>query len=94
MTPYYAVHGVKPLHPFDITKATFLVARINSHLSMASLLSICAHMLQKHNEDLATIHDHVLTTRYVSTQDFERKNANCIYNFNFKARELVLVLNK
>jgi len=51
-------------------------------------------MLQEHDKDLATIHDYVLTARYVLTQDFEKKNTNCIYNFNFKTEKLVLVLNK
>jgi len=51
-------------------------------------------MLQEHDEDLATIHDHILTAKYVLTQKFEKKNTNCIYDFNFKAEELVLVLNK
>jgi len=94
MTPYYAVHGVKPLYPFDITEATFLAARINSHLSTASLLSIHARMLQKCDEDLATIHNCVLAARYASIQDFEKRNVNWICNYDFGTGELVLVLNK
>jgi len=94
MTSYYAVHGVEPLHPFDVTEATFLVARINSYLSTASLLSIRVHMLQKHDEDLVTIHNHVLAARYASVQDFEKRNANWICNYDFGTGELVLVLNK
>jgi len=94
ITPYYAVQGVEPLYPFDITKATFLTARINSHLSTASLLSIRVHMLQKRNEDLATIHNCVLAARYTSIQGFEKRNANWICNYDFGTGELVLVLNK
>jgi len=94
MTLYYAVHGVKPLHPFDITEAIFLTARINSHLSIASLLSICVYMLQKHDKDLVTIHTWVLAARYTSIQEFEKKNANWICNYDFGTGELVLVLNK
>jgi len=94
MTPYYAVHGVEPLYPFDITEATFLVARINSHLSTASLLSIHARMLQKCDENLATIHNHVLAARYAFIQDLEKRNANRICNYDFGTGELVLVLNK
>jgi len=94
MTPYYAIHGVKPLHPFDITEAIFLAARINSHLSTASLLSIHACMLQKCDEDLATIHNCMLAARYASIQDFEKRNVNRICNYDFGTEELVLVLNK
>jgi len=63
-------------------------------LSMADLLVVRTHMLQKRNEDLAKIHERVLTACYASTRDFERKNANKVYNYDFKPGELVLVLNK
>jgi len=51
-------------------------------------------MLQKHDEDLATIHIWVLAARYMSIQDFEKKNTNQICNYDFRTGELVLVLNK
>jgi len=51
-------------------------------------------MLQKCGEDLAKIYDHVLATHYVSIWEFERKNINCIVDYDFKVGELVLVLNK
>ena len=94
LMPYYATHGVEPLLPFDITKATFLTTAISTPLPTANLLVIWARMLQKHNEDLAKIHGRVLVARYTSIQDFKRKNANRISDCNFKSEELVLVLNK
>ncbi|KXN83395.1 hypothetical protein AN958_01499 [Leucoagaricus sp. SymC.cos] len=94
MTPYYAVHGVEPLHPFDITKATFLASSITHHLSDSELLAVCAQMLQKHDEDLVQIHDKVLATRYASICKFEKKNANHIHDYDFGPGELVFVLNK
>jgi len=94
MTPFYAAHGVEPLLPFDIMEATFLTAKFSNQLSTASLLAICARMLQKHNEDLAKIHDCVLAAHYTSTREFERKNINCIVDYDFKTGELILVLNK
>ena len=94
MTPFYAVHGVKLLLSFDITEATFLTAKFFKQLLTASLLVIHARILQKCDEDLAKIHDHVLATCYASTQEFERKNINHIVNYDFKAGELILVLNK
>jgi len=51
-------------------------------------------MLQKYNKDLAEIHRHILAVYYTSIQNFKRKNANRIYNYDFKSGELVLVLNK
>jgi len=67
LMPYYTVHGIEPLLPFDITEATFLIAPILMPLSMADLLVVHARMLQKCNEDLAKIYEHVLTTCYAAT---------------------------
>lgn len=94
MTPYYAVHGMEPLHPFDIMEAMFLASQVTKHLTDAELLTTHACMLQKCDEDLAKIHDKVLVMCYLSIRDFEKKNTNCIHDYNFKIGELVLVLNK
>jgi len=50
MTLYYAVYRVELLHLFDVTEATFLTVRINSHLSIASLFSIHAHWNKQDND--------------------------------------------
>ncbi|KXN92750.1 hypothetical protein AN958_02677 [Leucoagaricus sp. SymC.cos] len=94
MMPYHAAHGVEPLHPFDITEATFLASSIMHHLSDSELLAVCACMLQKRDEDLAKIHDKVLAARYASIRNFEKKNINRIHDYDFGPGELVLVLNK
>ena len=94
MTLFYTAYGVKPLLPFDIMEATFLIAKFSKQLSTANLLTIHARMLQKHDKDLAKIHDCVLAARYASTQEFKKKNINCIVDYDFEAGELVLVLNK
>jgi len=57
-------------------EAIFLIASILMPLSIVDLLAVHARILQKHDEDLAKIHERVLTARYASTRDFERKNAN------------------
>jgi len=67
LTLYYMVYGIEPLLPFDITEATFLIAPILMPLSTVDLLVVRAHMLQKHDEDLAKIHKCVLTACYAST---------------------------
>lgn len=94
LTPYYAAHGIEPLLPFDITEATFLSPSINSKLSDDDLLASRARSLAKRDEDLANIHDKVLAARYTSIRDFEKKNANRIRDYDFKAGELMPVLNK
>jgi len=94
MTLFYAAHGIEPLLLFDITKVIFLTARIFKYQSTADLLAVCAHMLQKQEEDLVKIHNQVLAACYASRWEFKRKNINCIVNYDFKAEELILVLNK
>jgi hypothetical protein len=94
MTPYLAVHSVEPLLPFDIVEATFLAPSITSKLSDSDLLAIRARSLQKRDEDLAQIHDRVLSARYALIRDFEKKNANRIHDYKFNIGDLVLVLNK
>ncbi len=59
-------HGVEPILPFDITLAMFLVPDIAKPLSTSELLAICAHQLQKRNEDLAVIHNNVLKCHFES----------------------------
>jgi len=61
------VHGIKPLLPFDITEAIFLIAPILMPLSTVDFLAVHAHMLQKHDEDLAKIHECVLAACYAFT---------------------------
>jgi len=94
MSPFYAAHGVELLLPFDIMETMFLVSKITTHLPTASLLAICAWMLQKCEDNLARIHNHVLATRYTSAWDFEKQNINRIQDYSFDSKELVLVLNE
>lgn len=53
-------HGIHPILPFDLTKATFLVPKLDSPLSCIDLLAIRARQLEKRDSDLATIHERVL----------------------------------
>jgi hypothetical protein len=94
LTPYYAVHGVEPLLPFDITEATFLTPPVVSKISSSDLLAIRSRALEKRDEDLAQIHEKVVAARFKSIQDFERRNMNKIYDYDFAPGSLVLVLNK
>ena len=46
-SPFYMAHGVKPILPFDLALATFLVPDLNSPLSTNDLLAIHACQLKK-----------------------------------------------
>ena len=56
LLPYFMVHGVKPLFPFDVSEATFLVPVPDTDdITTPILIAWQAHQLQKHWEDIDTI---------------------------------------
>ena len=93
-SPYYMAHGTEPLLPFDITEATFMAPEISHRLETHDLIALRASQLAKREEDLASMHERLLKSRFTSIADFERRFANSIHDFDFKPGSLVLVLNK
>ncbi|KAJ8579436.1 hypothetical protein M405DRAFT_754522, partial [Rhizopogon salebrosus TDB-379] len=61
-TPFYMAHGVEPLLPLDITEATFLLPDFSSILTTDKLISLRACQLAKRDDDLALIHERILTS--------------------------------
>jgi hypothetical protein len=90
-SPYYMVHGVEPILPFDLTLATFLVPDLNKPMSTEDLIIARARQLQKRPADLAAIHDRILASRFASVRQFEKQHANTIRDFDFTPGALVLV---
>ena len=94
LSPYFMVHGVKPLFPFDLVKAIFLIPPPDTELlSSSGLIAWRACQLQKCQEDLESIHEHVLQARFESVKHFEATCKNWIKDFDFRAGGLVLVQN-
>jgi transposase InsO family protein/molybdopterin converting factor small subunit len=92
-SPFFMVHGVEPILPFDLVQATFLVPDLTKPLSTRDLLAIRARQLQKRPADLAAIHDRILASRHASIRQFEKQYANTIRDFDFAPGSLVLVRN-
>jgi hypothetical protein len=47
LSPYFMVHGIEPLFPFNLTEATFLVLIPDTYgIFTSALLAFCAHQLQ------------------------------------------------
>jgi len=90
-SPYYMVHGVEPILPFDLAMATFLVPDLAKPLSTEDLLIARARQLQKRPADLATIHDRIIASRFASARQFEKHHVNTIRDFDFAPGALVLV---
>jgi len=92
-SPFYMVHGVEPILPFDIIQATFLVPNLTQPLSTEELLAVRTRQLQKCPANLAAIHDRIFASRHASVRQFEKQYANTIHDFDFTPGTLVLVRN-
>ena len=58
LSPYFMVHGIEPLFPFELSEATFLVPTPDTDdITTPILIAWQAHQLQKHREDIDTIHE-------------------------------------
>ena len=90
LSPYYMVHGVEPLFPFDITEVTFLVSLPEKEaFSSTDLIAWRARQLQKRVDDLAGMEEKILKARYHSAKEF--KAIHTLKDFDFAVGSLVLV---
>ena len=94
LSPYFMVHGIKPLFPFDLSKAMFLVPVPDTDdITTPILIAWQAHQLQKHWEDIDTIHEQVLLSWFASLKHFEQQFKNWIRQQDFSPGDLILVCN-
>lgn len=64
LTPYFMVHGIEPIFPFDLAEGTFLVDLPGQREFLTTdLIAWRARRLQKQQEDLHGIKDKVLKAR-------------------------------
>ena len=88
------VHGVEPLFPFDLSKAMFLVPVPDTdNITTPILITWRACQLQKHQEDIDTIHERVLLSWFALLRHFEQQFKNRICQQDFSPGDLVLVCN-
>ncbi|KAF8548027.1 hypothetical protein OG21DRAFT_1489718 [Imleria badia] len=94
LSPYFMIHGVEPLFPFDFSEATFLVPPPDTNPIFSSdLIAWRARQLQKRQEDLKSIRERVLKAHFESVKHFEAAFKNRIKDFDFRHGGLVLVQN-
>ncbi|KIN96548.1 hypothetical protein M404DRAFT_33154 [Pisolithus tinctorius Marx 270] len=96
LSPYFMVHGVELLFPFDLAEATFLLPLSHDDatlLTTTELIAWHACQLQKHQDDLDQVRSNVLHTRFQSIQQFKTTFQHHIKDHNFAPSTLVLVCN-
>ena len=92
-SPFYMVHRVEPLLPFDITLTTFLIPNLTKTLSTADLIAIHTCQLELHKDDLLSIRDNILKVCLASIQQFKRQYEDTLLAYNFQPGDLILVHN-
>jgi hypothetical protein len=93
MSPFYMVHGVEPVMPFDIAEATYLAPEVQPWMTTEDLIALRARQLQKRPEDLALIETRIKKARFQSVQQFRDKFKNTIKAYVFPVGAIVLVRN-
>jgi hypothetical protein len=94
LSPYFMAHGIEPLFPFDLTEATFLVLIPDTYqISTSALLAFRTHQLQKCIEDLESIKERILKSRFASVKKFKAVFKSWIKDYDFQPGSLVLVRN-
>ncbi|KIO06846.1 hypothetical protein M404DRAFT_37253, partial [Pisolithus tinctorius Marx 270] len=96
LSPYFMVHGVEPLFPFDLAEATFLLPLSRddaSPLTTTELIAWCTCQLQKCQDDLDQVRGNILHARFQSIQQFKTAFQHRIKDHNFAPGTLVLVCN-
>ena len=91
---YFMVHGVEPLFPFDLSEAMFLVPVPHTdNITTPILIAWQACQLQKRQEDIDTIHERVLLSRFALLRHFKQQFKNWICQQDFSPGDLILVHN-
>ena len=92
-SPYYMVHGVHPVLPFDILEATYLSPPQDSGMSTEDLIALRASQLSKRPEELEEMRRKVSAVRKKNLERFESSHKTRIIDFDFKPGALVLIRN-
>jgi hypothetical protein len=94
LSPYFMMHGVELIFPFNLAEATFLAPlERRGALTTTELIAWRAHQLQKRAEDLEAIRERVVAARFKSICKFERRFHTNIKLHDFQPGAYVLVCN-
>jgi hypothetical protein len=92
-SPYYLLHGVEPVLPFDLAEATFLVRGYKSGMSTSDLLVLRIRQLSKHDADIAAAAETLRQARIASREEFNKRFHARLIRQEHKSGSLVLMRN-
>jgi hypothetical protein len=94
LLPYFMMHGVEPIFPFDLAEAMFLVPlECRGTLTTTKLIAWHMHQLQKCTEDLEAIRERVVAACFTLICEFERCFHMNIKLHDFQPGAYILVCN-
>jgi hypothetical protein len=92
-SPFYMLHGVHPVLPFDLTEATFMIQGYQKGLSSSDLLALRIRQLQKRPDDLERAAQALVKARFRSKAQFERRFMRRLKRMPLEVGDLVLIRN-
>jgi len=92
-SPFYMLHGVHPVLPFDLTEATFMIQGYRKNISTSELLALRIRQLQKRPEDLEQAAQSLIKNRFRSKAQFEKRFMRRLKRATLKPGDLVLIRN-
>lgn len=90
-SPYYLLHGVHPVLPFDLVQSTFMVTGFKSGISSEDLLTLRIRQLEMRSSDIDKASDRLARSRYRTKERFEEKHSHRMIWENIPKGTLVLV---
>ncbi|RDB16200.1 Transposon Tf2-6 polyprotein [Hypsizygus marmoreus] len=92
-SPFYLLHGMHPVLPFDLFEATFLVEDFKSGLSTSDLLALRIRQLEKHEDDIERASEVLVLARLQSKEQFNKRFAHRLQKPSYPEGALVLLRN-
>jgi len=89
-TPFFLLHGVEPVLPFDIMEATFLSIGFHKNMTTAELLAARMRQLHRHEADLKQAAENLKAARFRSREQFIKRFEKKIKDLDIKEGSLVL----
>ena len=92
-SPYFLLHGVHPVLPFDLAESTFMVNGFTTNMSSSDLLALHIQQLERHPADIIQAAQTLRTARFKSKAQFEKKFHRKLKHSAYQSGDLVLVRN-